>query len=130
MIGSEKTRKQNSTRDSGKTWKVEVDKIMFKSNFKLSTIHVYHKKTLMTIIDLLSNFGGLVPNIILFFLIPASFINQQIVIAKYIRSIYFIRDVNDKVKNIEFSLSDKLSDFKRAFDLRRFYKQEDSSQNS
>jgi hypothetical protein len=84
-------RKFNSSRDSGLTWQVEENELYFRTHFYLSPSIMVHTRNCYNIIDLLSDFGGMSPIILFVFQFLATAINQRLIIAKFIRSIYFIK---------------------------------------
>jgi hypothetical protein len=61
----------------------------------MSDEKVDHGFTAFTILDLASNFGGLLGLVIVVFEIIAEYINERVMKAKFIRSLFFIKKPKD-----------------------------------
>lgn len=79
----------NATYD-GITFQQEKGDILFSSYFFMGNEVKYHEFTAFNFIDVLSSIGGLFSVIASFFGVIAYWINERTIIAKYIRSLYFI----------------------------------------
>jgi hypothetical protein len=51
---------------------------------------IYHEFTAFNVLDVLASIGGLFSVIASFFGIPALWVNERTIVAKYIRSLYYI----------------------------------------
>ena len=81
---------RNTSTDSGKTWKDEQVYQLFGCFFFLSEDQIIHNKNMYTIVDLLSDFGGLYSTFVLtVFYFIGSQVNQHYIMGKFIRSLYY-----------------------------------------
>jgi hypothetical protein len=89
----------NATYDA-KNYTLEEGSVLFSSYFFMSNEIIYHEFTAFNFVDLLSNIGGLFSVICSFFGIPAMWINERTIIAKYIRSLYYINKPEEMKKKL------------------------------
>ena len=85
-----KTVLTNSTYDWGKTFDNTPEEILYSYEYFLSSSQTYISYQLYTLIDLLSSFGGLFSTLIFVGRVIGTQINTQNLMAKYIKSLYFI----------------------------------------
>ena len=86
----------NATYD-GVTFKQEKGIKLFGTYFFMDNTIVTHEYTAYNALDILSAMGGLFGVICSFFGVAATWINEKTIMAKYIRSLYFINK-SEKVK--------------------------------
>lgn len=68
----------------------EKGNILFASYFFMDNNIIYHEFTAFNVVDILSSIGGLFSVIASVFGVFALWINEKTIVAKYIRSLYFI----------------------------------------
>ena len=78
-----------SSFDYGNTFQVETGNNVFSMDFSKSDEIIYHKFSVSTILDTLAGFGGMFAILKAFFGFLTEFINEKVIKAKFIRSLYF-----------------------------------------
>lgn len=83
--------------DGGKTWNLREDKLLFGAFFFLSPKIKEHQSEIDTVVDAVSNFGGLMEFFIIVFGFIGQTANRRIVMSKLVQSLYYSKkDAPDK----------------------------------
>ena len=84
---------RNSSGDFGKTYQVEKIKVLYAIQFYLSEDIIAQRRTLYSFLDLISDFGGLYQVFIIgFFYMVGESINENVITAKVIRSLFYLQN--------------------------------------
>lgn len=122
-----------STYDGGKTWGYEKGEKLYGTYWFLHTMQVNHSREAYNIIMLCAVFGGLAKGIVIIAEFIGKYINQKVIMAKFIRSFYFIPkekkeqptlkmmlfkkkfNFMDQCNSIKFTFKDKFAGFLKLF---------------
>ena len=119
--GAPMIRNQRSSWDGGISYLPEKDQILYGTHFFLSEEIIEHQFQAYKIIDLLAALGGFASFIVVGLRFIGKHINRQVIAAKFIRGMYFIkkneknnlfnilkRDVTDSLTPIHVTLWNKI----------------------
>ena len=93
-------RDMTATRDNGKTWSKLPCEVLFGSYFFLSTEVVNHKRSVYSIVNLLGSIGGLASGLFVSLRVIVQYVNNQQIMGKFIRNLYFIELPKEKTFKI------------------------------
>jgi hypothetical protein len=77
--------------DGGLTYHDEEGHLLFRLKYSMSDEMVRHTYTAQNIMDMTSDFGGLLGVVLVVFDLLAKFINEKVIKAKFIRSLFFVK---------------------------------------
>ena len=112
-IGNPLIKERMISYDNGKTFKKERDELIFGAYFFLSDDMVNHYRVVYNIINLLAEFGGLNSVLFVAYQFLGKRITKNIIVAKFIRSLFFVpcekddENQNMRLKSIRLKFADK-----------------------
>ena len=72
----------------------------------MSDLRIYHTFKAQNILDMLSDFGGLLGLIIVAFEFLAEFLNEKVIKAKFIRSLFYVKKASNLLPKFKVNLGD------------------------